>query len=221
MFYFSFFDGGDNVSGWELFRVWLETFGILLAVFVALFAERIKAWWAKPKLELKLRSDKGNPTYFNSGVSVYYYHLVLKNNNQNGPLYNSRVLLEEVWLVYNDGALTTVPLASPSQLLWVPAEFHEYDPYPTIGGGRVCDLGHVDEQIKKFLVGLWWKPNNFRGDITPGQKMRYVFSVDGSNYQKFRFYALEIFWDGEWVNNDPTEFAEHLIIRECPVPPKT
>jgi hypothetical protein len=184
-----------------------------LVVVVALFQEKIKAWWSRTELSIKLLNPLGDLTKQNNGLLVYYYHLEVVNRYEKRPAKNVRVVLSAIYRLDKDGKFYKVRLSGLPQLIWMPKERHNDDPFPTIVKPRLVDFGCLTEEDHRFRPSIEWIPNNFRGFVEANNTVRYAIEVDSENSISKKPLYVEVSWDGVWEDNE-VKMKNHLKVRE-------
>lgn len=64
-----------------------------------------------------------------------------------------------------------------------------------------------------FKPVLYFRPNNFLGDVSANEAVRYSLEVIADGYNSTRYQVFEVAWDGTWTDN-LDDMSRSLTIRE-------
>lgn len=192
---------------------WLTAVGTLLiavlAVFLALFGQHIRALICRPKLTLEEPEEKGHFT-FSGDKKIWYCHLSLRNASR-WAAKNCRVLLREAYRRGPDGRYDKpIPLYATPQFQW---SFPGITPMtPTVVKDKRVDLGCLVQGDTLFRPSLYWWPVYFNGNVAAGESVRYVVEIEAEGLIiRPDSVVIEVSWDGQW--SDETEkMREHLTV---------
>jgi hypothetical protein len=155
------------MSEYEKYSLLVEaigTFITLVAVAVAIWGERIRRKWTKPKLVISLLDPAFNIAQ-PSGIKGWYYLISVTNDKPSSPAQNVRLLLCEVWRKDPSGSWYEHKFSGPVQIVW---RWRNFSPqYPTIGPEVVATFGWLLENSDSFDLQLYLRPNNLRSSIPP------------------------------------------------------
>jgi hypothetical protein len=199
---------------------WVSEVGVTATVIVAslaIWGERIRATFLKPKLRLRLRNDFGELTeqrltdQFGNVVGVQparYYHLRVTNETHFPAAHEVLVFLTKVERPGPNGEAQTL-YETDLPLSWMHPQLYK-DPHRTIGNSTVAisDLFFVSPNRLRLLPVM--TPNNLPDTFQPDAHFWVTLvarGIDGeSNYLR-----LKVDWDGAWHSGE-TEMRQHLVI---------
>ncbi len=195
------------------FRIILDiliAIGTVAVAILAIWGEWFRDKFAAPKLVLRLRDERGNPTTMN-GQDTLYYHLVVKNNRKWSLAKGVQIMINAIWRKAADGTFMPETLAAELQLTW---SFPQFNPVtPRIRDRRICDLGYLKQGDSHFKPSLYIYPNNFRGFVGAGDSVRLSIGVKAENFTSKKKLVVEISWDGVWDEN-LEQMERHLVVKE-------
>jgi hypothetical protein len=194
--------------------------GTFLAILAALFGDKLKNIWFKPKLILTLRSKIGERTPMHlewvdhkglqtKETQARYYHLQVSNQNR--------------WPIATDVQLILIRLEEPGpngvlQGTWVgdvPIRLRHQEIYPmarNIGPTADYDLCSVRQDGVFGLHPLIMTPLNLVHIKNKAATM--VVSLQArSNEADSKIYRFRIAWDGKWEDGD-SEMLRHFIVED-------
>jgi hypothetical protein len=179
----------------------------LSAVIIAIWGERIRQLWTKPKL--KVEFDEPTLTSHTDGKEGWYYHLQISNNRKSSPANNVRVLLYKVFKKGPDGLWRERKFSGPVQVMW---RWPQHMPqYTIIGPDEHSTFACLREDSHSIQLRLYWIPLNLDPDIGPNDPTRLEFKAV-SDTAESDTRTLEIAWDGQWVQGS-TEMSNHMIVK--------
>src|SRR5690606_6454723 len=126
----------------------LGTVATFLAVIVAIWGERIRQSWTKPKLTISLTDSVGSFTTRGDGKKARYYSLDVANKKRAYPAKNVRVLLTEIAKKDPDGNWKPITFSAPVHVTWKWPNITP--PYATIGPDEMATFGFIVENAGKF-----------------------------------------------------------------------
>jgi hypothetical protein len=178
--------------------------GTISSVLAAIFGEKIRYWFNKPKLSIEILDAKGELTRWNNGVRVYYYHLVFKNLKPGRTIKKCSVFLKKMQRLEFDGNFIDISISVPPRYIWAPAE-KERESLDIISE-QVLDFGYLTEhyntqQPNYFVPCLESQPNNLNVLVFEKETVRYHLEVISENYTQKRLIIVEFSWNGEWTEN--------------------
>ena len=185
--------------------------GTILVAVSAIWGERLRSWFAGPKLDVKLKDPRGYVIRLANGDRAIYYHIQVENRRRWAPAKRVRVLCTGVSKRGAGGRFVQQPWIIPLQLTWAFPQFHEL--LPNIPAEDVCDLGFVNEKRSAFDLSTYVRPNDFSGSISAHEAMRVTLIPSADNFTPKSPYVLEVSWDGKWSDN-LEEMRKHLLIEE-------
>ena len=210
----------DNSEFW---LNWSVNFGTaiftLAAVLVAMFGEKLKAKFFKPRLTLELENNHGEMTMITlewqttDGMQrrteeARYYHLVVRNERKWPSSTQTQVFLKQIEQPGPDGVL---------QIKWtgeLPIQWTHQSLYPiarTIGPAATCDICSV-------VKGKWFQfhpllvPNNFQLHYRDPCTVVASFLIKG-NEGESKIYRFQLSWDGKWADGNQ-EMSQHFVIKD-------
>lgn len=190
------YNAGEKQYGEFLLHV-ITAFGVISAVAMAVYGERIKRWWNR--IDLKIEEPGQSDNFFNfiktpnsGNIKVFCHHLRVKNHMPTQPVTNCRVWLVKI-LDQNEGGgfEEKFKFAVPRLMAWAP---REYSPEArSFSEDQVFDLGRsFVEQGGRFELSPYGQGGMFKGDCLPGQKRQYVFKITADNYIKAGLITVEV-----------------------------
>jgi len=145
----------------------------LLLAALALWGEKIRQIWTKPRLSIDL--DEPTLTSHTDGKDGWYYHIRVKNSRKSTPARNVRVLLCAVFKKGPDGEWHERKFSGPVQALW---RWPQYAPqYATVGPDEHSTFGCLREDSNSFQIQLYWTPLNLNCAIIPNDPTKLQFKA--------------------------------------------
>jgi hypothetical protein len=181
-----------------------------LALLLAIYGDRLKAWRTGPKLRLVLKNPKGAVLLCSNTKRRHYYTLSVVNDRPGAIANNCCVRLTHLWRSTPDGRFVPVPIAYPLVLSWPPSEVTPWA--VSVGREELVDFGFLEES-SSFQATARVYPNNFDGLVRAGEAVRYGLEIISDQFASKQPQVFEVCWDGEWIA-DPDRMAGHLRIRE-------
>lgn len=181
----------------------------VLLAGVALWGEKLRQWWTRPRLKLLLAEP--NLTFLTgSGRKGWYYQLHVLNERTASPAENVQVLLTKVLKKGADGSWQEHRFSGPVQVKWRIPEPQT----ATVGPDRYATWAVLHENSDGASLNLYWTPNNLSEASVIGSRepVRLHFKAV-SNTAESNEVALEVAWDGAWVEGR-TEMAQHMIVKQ-------
>jgi hypothetical protein len=184
----------------------ISAFLTLAVVIVALWGEKIRQLWTKPRLNVNLYEPSLTET--TSGIKGWYYIIRVSNDRPSSPAKNVRVLLKKVYKKGPDGSWQEQVFSGPTQVMW---SFPQFKPlYATVGPDELSTFGCLLENSNSFELQLYWYPNNLKNKIFPNEPTRLLFKAV-SDTAESNSLICEIAWDGIWVEGR-AEMKNHLVV---------
>jgi hypothetical protein len=180
----------------------------LAAVVIAIWGERIRQIWTKPRLGISLHEPAFNIT--TSGKKGWYYLICVANGRPSSPAQNVRLLLTKVYKIGPDGLWQEQNFSGPTQVVWRWRDITP--PYATIGPKQLSTFGCLRENSDFFELQLYWYPNNLKRAIPPNEPTRLEFKAV-SDTAESKATTIEVAWDGRWVEG-VTEMQNHCVVKE-------
>jgi len=174
----------------------ITAFGVISAVAMAVYGERIKRWWNR--IDLQIEKPEQSDNFFNelvtgsARIKVFHHHLRVKNTMPTEPVTNCRVWLVKILDDNGRGGFEEkFKFAVPRLMAWSP---REYSPeVRNFSEDQVFDLGRsFVGQDGRFEVSPYGQGGMFKGDCEAGQKRQYVFKITADNYLKARPIIVEV-----------------------------
>jgi hypothetical protein len=180
----------------------------LLLAIIAIWGNTVRMWLRGPKLQVNLRSEKGESIKLD-GVKTWYYHLLVRNIRRRTTIANHVRVVVKTLVRSSDGTMIPIPLSGPIQLAW---QWEASTPqFPNIGAELTCDLGHL-KAGESFKLKTIFDPNQYKFTVAKRERM-IVGIIAQSDEAESNELKLEIFWDGGWSDDDPDEMLNHLVIK--------
>ena len=188
----------------------ITAFGVISAVAMAVYGERIKRLWNKIDLSIENPEESNNfsdEIITDSGkTKVLCHHLRVRNKTPTQPVTNCRVWLVKI-LDENDsgGFEENFKFAVPRLMGWAP---REYSPeVRSFSEDQVFDFGRsFVERGGRFEVSPLGQGGMFKGDCLAGQKRQYLFKITADNYIKAGLITVEVYVE----HRDTTSDWPHL-----------
>jgi len=201
-------NGMTRFEFWSLVVGSVAAAATFFAVIVALWGERIRQRWNRPKLTLSLLSPLGELNETAQGVQGRYYGLVVRNERASVPAENTRVHLTDVQTA-PDGTWRSVAFTKPVQVSWRWPKITP--PYIKVGPDEVASFLFLMKPDGFLQLQLLWCPNNLDPRIPPQKPTRLVF-LAVSDTARSNELTIEVAWDGEW-SEETSEMGRHLVVR--------
>lgn len=185
-----------NVEKYTLIKDLIGALLTFIIIIVAIWGERIKQLWKKPKLIISLDSSEGVSNVRNDGKEAQYFILNIENERRSSPAKNVRVLLINIFQLSPDGNLwQEMDFSKPVHVTWrwpdrVPS-------YTTIGPREQATFGYVINHEPYFRLQLYWCPNNLNPNFPAGESFRFLFQAV-SDIAESNILTIEIKWDEHW-----------------------
>ena len=194
------------------YSLWIDglyVLATLLLAAIAIWGDRIRQRWLRPKLRLVL--DEPTLTSHSGPDSKgWYYHLRVVNDRRASPATNVRVLFQQMLKKGADDTWQERRFTGPVQVMW---RWPDYIPqFTTIGPDEYSAFACIVEGDKALQLRLYWYPNNLTPFIPPREITRLQFKAV-SDIAESNVLTIEIAWDGQWEQGS-TEMARHMIIKK-------
>jgi hypothetical protein len=216
-----------DIPRWTLYVQIASVVTTFLAVLLALFGERLRAAWFRPRLVLRLLSALGESTpaeikeqaVVNGRLQEIvvqtlsrYYHVEVSNRSRWPKATNVQIFVLRIEEPGPDGTpirrwTGVVPLT------WQWSVLHELR--RTIGSPAIADLGCV-VRGRGFSLSTQLVPSSAGGAMVrpPDAKFRMTVVLQARGDEgESDLLPIEIAWDGQWADGD-AEMAQHLIVKE-------
>ncbi len=181
-----------------------------LVVIAAIWGERIRQFWVKPRLRIRLDDPTGVLNKTSGGKKGRYYLLRVSNNRKSSPAKNVRVLLTRVFKRGPDDTWIEKVFSGPTQVTWRwPLQMPLY---LTIGPAELSTFGFLMEDSDRFSLQLYSTPNNLNHLVPPNELTRFEFKAV-SDTTESNAVVVEVAWDGKWVEGSE-EMQSHLVVKE-------
>ena len=194
---------------WSLVVGSIAAAATFCAVFAALWGERLRQRWSKPKLKLSLLSTLGELNETAQGVQGRYYGLALRNEKLSSPATNTRVNLLDIQVQGADAKWRSLPFTKPVQVSWRWPQ--RTPPLITVGAEEVASFLFLMRPDAFLQLQLPWCPNNLDRRIPPDQPTRLVFQAV-SDTAVSNVLTVDVKWDGEW-SEEASQMAQHLVVQ--------
>jgi hypothetical protein len=181
---------GKNNAAESVTRV-LTLLGVLFAVVVALYGDRMRSQLNTLDLSIKKPHREDNIFNEKDGKCVYAHHLRVENRARFLSVENGRVWLVRILDVPRDRDSFTFAVGRLMQ--WAPLE---YSPeVRSFSDDQVFDFGltYVDEG--SFRPSFYKEQGGTfhpRGDCFVNQTRRYVFEITADNYTERRQFSVDV-----------------------------
>ena len=199
------------MTDYEQYSLIIRAAGVtatLIAIIIAIWGERIRQIWTKPRLSISLHEPGFTKT--TSGIKGWYYLISVTNDRQSSPARNARLLLTRVFKKGPDGSWQEQRFSGPTQVCW---QFPKRKPlYPTVGPEELSTFGSLLENSDALELALYWYPNNLEPKIPPNEPTRLEFKAV-SDIAESKALVIEVAWDGRWVEG-AKEMRDHCIVQE-------
>ena len=193
---------------WNLSFQGLAIIVTLILAAIAIWGEKVRQIWIKPKLEINL--DIPSLTKTTVGQKGWYYLIKVSNMKVSSPARNVRLLLTDVFKRGPEGSWIEQRFSGPTQVTW---RWPDLMPlYATIGPEEHSTFGYILQGSNSFRLQLYWYPNNLNPEIPPNDPTRLKFKAVSDTVQS-NVLTVELAWDGQWVEGS-AEMQNHLIVRE-------
>ncbi|MEQ9640614.1 MAG: hypothetical protein RIM84_11380 [Alphaproteobacteria bacterium] len=198
----------------------LAAFGTISAVVVALFGNWFRASLAPPKLNLALKSERGDKTPATikspdgsaSTLIGRWYHLEVSNHRRWSPATQVQVFLLRVEERDATGE-HKVTWVGEVPLRW---KYQGMNPLlRTIGHSVDCDLCSVVKD-KWVSLEVLISPSALE-TVRPGATDIIVTVQARSIEVDSQMLRIRIAWDGKW-SDDADDMAQHMVVREIEEP---
>jgi len=194
------------------YSLWINGFYVLatlLLAAIAIWGERIRQRWLRPKLRLVL--DEPTLTFHSGSENkAWYYHLRVVNDKRTSPAITVRVLFQRMLKKGPDDSWQERRFTGPVQVMWRCS--NDTPRFTTIGPDEYSTFACIVEGKKALELRLYWYPNNLTASIPPHEITRLQFRAV-SDIAESNVLTIEVGWDGHWEQGS-TEMARHLIIKE-------
>ena len=201
------------MSDYELSSLWVNgamAVATFLAVLVALFGERLRQSWIRPKLKLELIE----PAFTKNNLvqAGWYYLLNASNKRLESPASNVRVMLTRVLRQSPDGSWQEQRFSGPIQVTWRWPD--QMPQFATVGQPATATFGFLRENQRAFQLSMVFYPNNLDPEIAADTPTRLVFRAVSDTSESDEL-VLEVAWDGAWTE-EWSEINDHLKVKAVP-----
>jgi hypothetical protein len=169
--------------------------GTIAVAIIAIYGDYFRNKIFPPKAKIILHNTDGILTSYQNGIPVWFYHLKVVNQTH-FSLKNCRVFLKEIQKKGPDDSYDKIPLPVPHQFIWSPAGFEPKE--ILINKDHIFDFGSLSKGSGCWKPELYWRANNFIGDVKPGEVVRYILEVDSEGMTAEIKQIYEVAWNGKW-----------------------
>jgi len=134
---------------------------VALVIWGNLFRQKLSG----PKLQLRLRDDKGILVQPAQGAARRHFHLLVSNSRLYSEAHSVKVMLLGIWRLVGDQKFAESGLVAPLQLYYAYPDVPGYEHAPTIGSTKICDLGFIYSGLP-FEFATVGCPPGFRKSVT-------------------------------------------------------
>lgn len=204
---------GLSISTFEVVSLLLQllaAIGTFTLAGVAIWSDRVRAWAARPKLIIQLRSNTGELSHNPSGVPFRLYHLVVTNTRVGVVPGAAAVYITSFERHSHSGAWIPSLRSGALRLPWQFGESPEAIGLLTVG--RVVNFLLAPEGHAVSLAPGTVQPGNIDADIRANDRVR-IKVIAVTEYGSSEPVTIEVNWDGIWEDGD-REMSEHLVISE-------
>ncbi|MBN1859342.1 hypothetical protein JW848_09075 [Candidatus Bipolaricaulota bacterium] len=194
---------------WSLVVGGLAAIATFFAVAAALWGERLRQRWNKPKLVLSLLDPLGETNRTQAGVTGRYYGIRVTNEKESCPARNTRVVLLDILVRSADGEFRSQPFTKPTQVSWRWPKITP--PQITVGPAEVASFLFLMEPDNFLQLQLQWYPNNLNPMLPANQETRLVFQAVSDTARSVEL-VIDVVWDGVWAEGSK-EMGRHLIVK--------
>lgn len=202
------------MTDFEMYSLLIGAIGVLttiIIIIIAIWGERVRQIWSKPKLVIKLAEPNFNTT--NDGRGGWYYLIQVINSKQSNPANNVRLQLNKVYKKAPDGTWKESKFSGPTQVMW---QWSKYSPlYATIGPPELATFGALLENSNEIELRMYWYPNNLKNKIQSNDPTRLEFRAV-SDTAVSELLIIEVAWDGEWFK-EISVMQNHCIVKKINV----
>ena len=202
------------MTDYETYSLIVSAIGVLVAIAVvitAIWGERLRQLWTKPKLKLALEKPSFNVT--SGGPRGWYYILRVKNERPSSPAKNVLILLTRIYKRGPNGAWREQIFSGPVPVTW---RWVKWTPiYPTVGPDEFATFGSLIETSSYIQLQFYWLPNNLTPRVFPNDPTRLVYKAV-SDTADSKALTIEIVWNGQW-DADSAVMENNLTIREITI----
>lgn len=197
------------MSDYEICSLWVNgamAVATFLAVLVALFGERLRQSWTRPKLKLELIESAF--TKNNLARAGWYYLLNASNERLESPASNVRVILTRVLRKSPDGLWQEQRFSGPIQVTWRWPD--QMPQFATVGQPATATFGFLREGEDAFELSMVFYPNNLDPAIAANTPTRLVFRAVSDTSESDEL-IVEVAWDGGWAE-ERSDMDDHLKV---------
>lgn len=199
------------MTPFEKYSLWINiifAFLTFAAIIAAIWGEKIRQIWTKPKLKINLCEPSLTKT--NTGIRGWYYIIQVSNERSSSPANNARILLTNIYKKGPDGSWIEQKFSGPTQVMWRWPQLSPH--YTTVGPDEQSTFGYLLENANSFKLQLYWYPNNLKNNIPSNESTRLTFKAV-SDTTESNPLNIEVAWDGIWAEGR-AEMKNHLVIKE-------
>lgn len=198
------------MTDFEKYTLLIGLIGVLATIIIiciAIWGERIRQYWNKPKLKIELEEPNFNKTH--SNINGWYYLISIMNEKRSVRAINVRLLINKIFKNGPDGNWREQKFSGPVQVSW---QWSQNRPlYATLGPKERATFGQLLENSNVFKLQLYMYPNNLSESIQPNEAIRIEFQAV-SDISESNILVIEIVWDGQWCESK-TEMSEHCRVK--------
>lgn len=177
--------------------------------YLAIEADRIRAWWHGPKLTLA-KHDNFRFAASEGGKRAHFLLLRVENAPKRTSAINCRVILYRIMRQIGNGPFVEEPVPVPLQLRWSP--YPNAPQLTTVTSSQVLDLGAFVETENSFRPFFYFYPNNFKATSGGGERIQYHIEVSADNFRTAYRTIIEVWWNGIWTPI-PEQMAKNVELK--------
>jgi hypothetical protein len=195
---------------WGLWISIVLVVATLILAAVAVWGERIRQRWVRPKLRLLL--DEPHLTFI-SGTNRrgWYYQLHVVNDRKTSPASNTQVRLTKVFKKALDDSWQEHQFSGPVQVQWRWPD--QIPQYATIGPDQHATFACLLEGADAAELCLFLTPNNLESRIPALEPTRLHFKAV-SDTAESKELVLEVASDGQWEEGR-SAMDTHMSVKEA------
>ena len=169
--------------------------GTIAVACIAIWGDYLRNKLFPPKAKIVLNNPYGTLTSYTDGTPVWFYNFKVINQTY-FSLKNCHVYLKEIQKKGPDGSYDKIPLSVPHQFIWSPANIEPKE--VLINKDHIFDFGSLSKSSGYWKPEIYWRANNFNGDVKSGEVVRYILEVDSEGMTAEIKQIYEVAWNGKW-----------------------
>lgn len=200
-------------TDWSLVIQAVSAFGTVAVCILAIWADYFRNIFASAKLKIIFQNTDGHFIDNRKGSIELIYHLKVINERKWVLSKNTRVVLDSIYRMNQNGDFIITKLNLKTSFHW--------SPYPllpnliNIVDQHEFDFGILYQEHKLFIPSVHFEPLGSNLRIGPNETVRYDLRIESENYYSEKPFIVEVTWNGMF-SQDAQEMKRNITFKQIP-----